>query len=317
MDTLRDAIVRDVENDIHDIVSDPQWIKFKNALVASGLEPAFDEFNNQPRDDVYKKIISTVWQEVSRPDGLVHALTVRDPRTLALTRLFQYLFQSDHTTVTVVTTNYDRLVEYAAGAAQYMYRTGFNPGYAGRWRSSHQGTLHFFRVNPIVRQAERTVEIWKVHGSLDWFRHPGSQSIVSIPLEANPPSDLVPLIVLPSRTKYQETHEEPFRTILTAADNALVGGRGFLCIGYGFNDDHIHPKLVERVKIGRTPIIILAKKLTEKTRAFLTDSPEVHFVAMEEVENYGTRIYTHDNPLGIEIEAIHYWDIRNFVTGVI
>lgn len=312
MHALSEAIVENVEHKISGIASERNWQLFKEELAVSGLEPALEKGLLNGREDVNLEVVSTAWHEVCGPDIVTQALTVRDPETLALTILFRRLFQSDHPSVTVVTTNYDRLVEYAAGAGPYLYRTGFNPGYAGRWRSS-QGTLQYVKGNVLIRNIERTVEIWKVHGSLDWFRDPNSGAIVSIPVGTAPPHDLIPLIVPPGLTKYQETHQDPFRTILDRVDRALINGNGFLCIGYGFNDEHIHLKLIERVKNQRKPIIVLAKTLTEKTRAFLLRNAGIRFVAMEEVENFGTRIYTPDYQNGVEIEGINYWDFRHFV----
>lgn len=316
MDALSKAIVEAVETKISDIAQKTNWQQFKEKLAATALEPAMETGLLNGCEDVNREIISTAWHQVCGPDNLTLALTISDPDTLALTVLFRRLFQSDYPTVTVVTTNYDRLVEYAAGAGPYLYRTGFNPGYAGRWRSS-QGTLKYTSGNVPTRNIERTVEIWKVHGSLDWFRDPKSGAIVSIPVGTEPPHDLIPLIVPPGLTKYQETHQDPFRTILAGADGALIKGNGFLSIGYGFNDEHIHVKLIERVKKEKKPIVVLTKLLTDKTREFLFGGSSVQFVAMEEIEHFGTRIYTSDEPKGIEIEGINYWDFRHFVREAI
>ena len=105
------------------------------------------------------------------------------------------------------------------------------------------------------------VDIWKVHGSIDWFRGQ-DDSIYSLPSIILPPEGYKPAIVTPGIDKYRQTHEEPFRTIITGADAAIEAGNSFFCVGYGFSDEHIQPKLVDRCKRQGKSIVVLAKKLT-------------------------------------------------------
>lgn len=316
MGDLSESVVKHVEITFSGIALEQNWKKFKRQLATVGLEAALDMGFLNGREDINQQIITTAWREVCRPDIFIQSLNVNDPETFSLTILFRRLFQSDHKIVTVVTTNYDRLVEYAAGAGPYLYRTGFNPGYVGRWRSS-QGPLQYVRGKLFPRNIEPTVDILKVHGSLDWFRDPKSKAIVSIPIGNEPPPNLDPLIVPPGLTKYQETHQDPFRTILDRVDRALINGNGFLCVGYGFNDEHIHLKLIERVRNHKIPIVVLAKLLTDKTRSYFLNNTNINFIAMEEKENFGTRIYTSAHQNGIDIEGINHWDFPHFVREVI
>ena len=91
------------------------------------------------------------------------------------------------------------------------------------------------------------VNIWKVHGSLDWFETPNKENVY-LPLSENIPQGHKPLIVTPGLSKYAETHKEPYRTIFTQADTEIQKANGFLCIGYGFNDEHVQPKLIQQIK---------------------------------------------------------------------
>lgn len=62
------------------------------------------------------------------------------------------------------------------------------------------------------------------------------------------PTGYTPLIVPPGKEKYSTTHEEPYRTIIEEADKEFKRAGSFLCIGYGFNDSHIQPKLISANK---------------------------------------------------------------------
>lgn len=133
----------------------------------------------------------------------------------------------------IVTTNYDRLTEYAADGVGATTVTGF------------EGSLIKKLELPSIplktkrtRARERIVDIWKVHGSLDWFVAPDG-TIVAFPLTQTIPNDFQPLIVPPGKEKYSSTHDEPYRTIIAEADKAFVQAGAYLCVGYGFNDEHI------------------------------------------------------------------------------
>jgi SIR2-like protein len=276
MNSLGESIAERVEETIAGISADAKWQQFKSEMVSVGLEPALQKGLLNDCPEVYQTIVRTAWIEVAGPDVLAWKLTVRDPDSLPLTSLLRHLFHSDHRNVVVVTTNYGRLVEYAAGVGSFLYRTGFNPGYVGAWRANQQA-LQYCSGSPPNRLPERIVEIWKVHGSLDWFKR--SEETYAIPVGQELPEGLIPLIVPPGLIKYQETHQEPFRTVLDRVDRALINANGFFCIGYGFNDEHIHLKLIHRVEKDKKPIVILAKKLT--ARALLFRNSGIRFVAME------------------------------------
>ena len=68
------------------------------------------------------------------------------------------MFKSSLKILNIVTTNYDRLAEYACDQGRIHHYTGFTHG--------------FFRqlAAPTEITSARRANIWKVHGSLDWFQ---------------------------------------------------------------------------------------------------------------------------------------------------
>jgi hypothetical protein len=146
---------------------------------------------------------------------------ISNRRALPLSSLYDYLFRSTRRTLNVVTTNYDRLAEYAADASGHSHFTGFEYGHV-QHRARDFG-LRLFSGN----QPTRTVCVWKVHGSLDWFRDSQNQILAARAALQTPPG-LTPLMVTPGIDKYRITHGEPFRSIFSCADRALESADSYL-----------------------------------------------------------------------------------------
>lgn len=287
-----------------DSAEEDSWLLVRTSLASGDdIETALTK-NNLP-ESLTSKIIDATWDLVAGADVEHFEKVVLDPRNLFLTKLFDLLFRSTHREINVVTTNYDRLIEYAADAGEYVHSTGFSPGY---FRTREKG-----EASKVFRggQQVRTVRIWKVHGSLDWFLLPDG-TIIAAPFLAARPSQLTPVIVTPGIEKNQKTHEEPFRTIMAGADVALENSTGYLCIGFGFRDRHIEPKLAERCRTTDVPIVVLAKNLTTQAKTFLVDQKCQKFLALEETPG-GTRAITSEEPNGIEIPIKNLWSLEGFL----
>ena len=159
------------------------------------------------------------------------------------------------------------------------------------------------------------VDLWKVHGSIDWFKSPDG-IVFSVPSCDVVPVGCEPLIVPPSKNKYTETSQDPYRGIISKADAAFGAADSYLCIGYGFGDEHIHPYLEREAERGK-PIVILAKTLTDACRRWLKEARLERFVALE-ADGMGsgqTHILLNDGenaPFDCVVEG-SYWDIKEFV----
>ncbi|KAF0097328.1 MAG: hypothetical protein FD144_5220 [Rhodospirillaceae bacterium] len=230
---------------------------------------------------------------------------LKNRRAFPLTRLYQHLFQSIHKTLDVITPNYDRLAEYAADAGDFSHFTGFGYGHL-QTRARDPGT----RVHA-GREAARTVCVWKVHGSLDWFRDEAGQ-IVGARACHTTPAGYSPVMVTPGIDKYRLTHGEPFRTIFSCSDIALERARAYLCVGYGFNDEHVQTKLVERCEVNGVPLVVVTKQLTPTAKAFLARGKCRKYLAFEESPT-GTRAYSNINPDGIDLPHEELWRFDKFL----
>ena len=300
------AAARPTEWTVHE---NEEWIAFLSQL-ASGvdLESALQAIRPTERQTHF---IASATREFLLPSDLaVLTALLGNRHHLPLSRLYRHLFDSTHTTLHVVTPNYDRLAEYAADAADFSSFNGFNYGHL-------QSRARDPKMRITIRGREtRTVAVWKVHGSLDWFQN-DAQEIIGIRSALAVPPSYSPLIITPGIDKYRLTHGEPFRTILACSDNALENARAYFCVGYGFNDEHVQTKLIERCDRDSTPLIVITKELTPTARAFLASGRCRGYLAIEDGPA-GARAYMHDSPAGFDLDK-PLWQLDHFldhVTGV-
>lgn len=274
------------------------WTLVRTALAAGDHLEAALEGKALP-DPLVTKIVRSTWDFIAKDDYALLRSAIKAETVFPLRSLFEGLFRSTNRNIHVVTTNYDRVAEYAADSGGYIHNTGFLPGYLRRADGAE---------NLIFKQGNnpaRTVTIWKVHGSLDWFTEPQG-GVMSLPMTSELPDGLVPLIVTPGVSKFQRTHDEPFRSAIQGADRVLSAATGFICVGYGFRDGHIHPKLITRCRVYDTPILVAAHTLTPEAKSFLKRNAGRHYLALEKHDE-GTMVYNRENPDGVVVKGGDYW----------
>lgn len=274
------------------------WTLVRTAMASGDhLEAALE--NKALPKSLVVKIVRSTWDFIAQDDYTLLKSAIKTEAAFPLRSLFAGLFRSTNRNIHVVTTNYDRVAEYAADTGGYIHSTGFLPGYLRRSDGAE---------NLIFKQGAnlaRTVTVWKVHGSLDWFSDPHG-GVMSLPMTSKLPDGLVPLIVTPGVSKYQRTHDEPFRSAIQGADRVLSAASAFICIGYGFRDSHIHPKLMTRCRVHNASILVAARTLTDEAKAFLRNGAGRHYLALEDHDD-GTMVYNRDNPDGVVITGGKYW----------
>ncbi len=303
MGALQDHLVKEISPESKD---EDIWNQFKSDLTKTrDLEVSLQNVN------LPAGLILTVVREtrnlIVRDDLSVFQKVISKEIDLEISRLFRHLFRSTNRTVSVITTNYDRLAEYGADGVGYAHFTGFNHGYYRQFDS--------VATTPQIATRKRCVNVWKVHGSVDWF-HDASNIPIALPYQHDVPDSIEPLLVTPGTSKYELTHGEPFRSIMTKADEAMSAARAFLCIGYGFNDSHIEPKLVAKVRDRGVPIVILARTLRDSAKKFLENCSQNNFVALER-EGNNTKAYHPDAKCGVSIPDKSLWDLPDFLNATI
>ena len=219
------------------------------------------------------------------------------------------MFNSTRSDIHVVTPNYERIAEYAADAGKLAHYTGFNYGHIRSRAINGRPRVH------IGNSPARTVNIWKVHGSFDWFRD-SDGIVVGLPVSSIRPANVSPVIVTPGIEKYRLTHDEPFHSIKSEADKALQNADAYLCIGYGFNDTHLQTTLVERCREKDVPLVLLTKTVSATAKAFLSSGKCGKYLAIED-SHPGCRIYSTEFPAGVDIVGNSIWQLGEFLKLVI
>ena len=279
------------------------WLPIRTALAkGDGLEEALLKTVVPP--SLVKKIVKLTWEAIAEDDLALMGRAARGEEHFRLSDLLRGMFRSNHMVTNIVTPNYDRVAEYASDMTDYFHTTGFAPGII-RYREGGDPVS----IRRGAHQA-RTVRIWKVHGSLDWFEDAAGR-VVSLPIAEKLPENFEPLVVTPGVSKYERTHDEPFRSAIHGADGALEQAASFLCVGYGFRDRHIQPKIVNSCSQRNIPIVILAHTLTDEAKKFLADSAGKAYMALEK-NGEGTRAFLPERPEGFTIAKPDLWSFDSF-----
>lgn len=277
----------------------------KNLEESNDLEKAL--LGIQLNDNVLRAVIEATWNLIAEADLQAYEQFVLNGKEVPLVILMKHLLSTTNRKLSIVTTNYDRIAEYSASTAEAFICTGYAQNYIGHFSDSiHTNAL----AN--IKGYSGQVNIWKVHGSLDWFETPVKENI-HLPLRRNIPQDYKPLIVTPGLSKYAETHNEPYRTIFAQADTEIQNANGYLCIGYGFNDVHVQPKLIQQIKT--KPIIVITKELTSKTKETIIDGGCKNYILIEESNDKDTKIYSSSQGEHI-IENVSYWNLAEYLKRI-
>jgi len=275
--------------------------KLFSDMDSVGLEAAID--NNTLSENAKKQIRTLTWKCVNEADLKLFRDEKLEERMQTLVQLIKKIIMASPNQLTVVTTNYDRLSEYASDLCGASTITGFE-GNLLRKFDGFSDDVNRKRI--AVR--ERVVKILKVHGSLDWFVSEDG-GMISLPLQEKMPSGYSPLIVPPGKEKYSTTHDEPYRTIIEEADKEFKGAGSFLCIGYGFNDSHIQPKLISQIKSGGKPIVVITKQATDECVRLVTDSNVKKYLILEDTGS-ATRVISNSKKTTV---SGRIWSLKEFM----
>ena len=301
MDDLKEHLLDKVTPDDGDEAQ--KWLEVTMALAKGNhLEEALE--GKPIPESLIDKIVIETWKCVCEKDKQLFMELSNIEHPFPLGNIVKGLFRSSNNLINIVTTNYDRVVEYACNSAGIICLTGFTPGYF----QDREG-VDKLRIL-LGKNLTRTVRVWKVHGSLDWFSRE-DDTIIGLPVFEFPKGKLVPQIVTPGLNKFRRTHQEPFRSSISGADIALERASGYLCVGFGFRDPQIEPKLIERCRKDNIPVVVLARVLTDEAKSFLRDKSGTKYLGIEKAGN-GSRVYCDYSPDGERVDEPNLWSLERF-----
>jgi len=275
--------------------SDSGWIKFTKG-VNSGLdlETALSDINLN--DAIINDIIIQTWLLVSNADFDLLTKILRDKELLPLSQLIYKMYTPTPQCINIITTNYDRVIEYACDQVKLPTDVKF----CGNYFKSFSNT---------EIKSRNIVNLIKVHGSLDMFKDTDNL-VYSIPLQPTIPSGFIPEIITPGTNKYRALLTSQCADMKHQADNLVEKAKSFLCIGYGFNDNQIQRNIIEGIKNGK-PIVVVTKQLSDAAASLIINSSKKYVIIQEDTSD-ATKSDIFINKERFQIEGT-YWTVEGFL----
>lgn len=158
----------------------------------------------------------------------------RFDRELTVSRVGPLLNELSARDGMLFTTNYDRLIEYAAESSNLLVRDGFAPGeLVGPWQGDFEG---------------HGLSLYKLHGSVTWYRTTG-ETDEFIRLDRGYPLpgpefrlsregvELEPLMIVPTLEK--DALAQPYSHLLMHFNGALAASPLAIVVGSSLRDAHL------------------------------------------------------------------------------
>lgn len=269
------------------------WKAFReNLLAGQDLETALSDITFPP--SILNDVKWETWSLISSRDFALFGRILFGNEELPLSKLLKKFYQAHPKRIDIITTNYDRVIEYACDLAQLPVANGFYGCY-------HK---HFDKDFP----SQESVNLVKVHGSLDVFCDTHNVA-VSVPMLRERVPGLVPEIITPGASKYAAVLTGTPRQLLGAADERIGQARSFLCIGYGFNDAQIQENILTKARAG-TPVVVLTKEVSEHAAHLLANNAKNYISIQEGKEKNTTEVCINKE---IEILDGTFWTIDGFM----
>lgn len=243
------------------------------------------------------QIKKVIWEKINGADisVLVRIISNNTDEFNGIKLLIEKFIEAHPKVVNIVTTNYDRVLEYIMSYYNFPYTDGFN----GK-------VLSIF--NETKFKDKEIVNLVKVHGSLNWFDVDGEIRFLS-----SISKDETPKIIAPGKNKYQEAYSSPYRELIQKADDLIKNASSFLVVGFGFNDEHLTPKIKAKVKKG-TPIILITKTVSDSSYKELENAEK--YMLFEENSSGKTKVIYKENSTSekkeFELEG-DLWQLNNFM----
>lgn len=291
----------------------PIWNAIKVHLDAGdGLEIALHKAATN--DSVEDAILSVTADFVLSKELAAIEACLNAGRQLKLSSLLPHLSAANPKVASIITTNYDRLIEFAAERAGWGVDTMMVGRYWGFYdpvasdKSFVQSVINGPKKTLRLHYRNR-VRLFKPHGSLDWYSSNGSVVASVMPLTGPR------LIITPGVGKYRKGYHQPFDAHREQGNAAIDNASAVLCIGYGFNDDHLQTHLLARLAEG-TRGLLLTWELSANAQEALKQSPNLMALSCHADKAVPGTVVTTAAGSNL-IPDVNWWDVEEFVKGVL
>lgn len=284
------------------------WEAISNDLTSGvGLEQALH--NTKPNSTVEECIRKVTAIYISEAEKCLFEDIVRKGKQLRFSEYLQQ-FNIRNQGMTVITTNYDRLIEYACEVNDIMANTLFVGKYISRFKPDESKYASCIGVHrkPGKRQKllhSPMVTVLKPHGCLSWHLINGiPYSIPNCSVEDS-------LIITPGLNKYREGYSVPFDAHRAKANEEIDKAQRYIIIGYGFGDDHLETHLMQQLRAGK-PTLIFTHSLSVNAEKIVKECSGI--TAFCHVNSNDTRVL---NGKGESImSGVNLWDLHEMIKEV-
>jgi len=231
--------------------------------------------------------------------------------------------------LTIVTPNYDMLIEYSCAKNTMRYTSGHVGEIIRTWNwQQAQGNLT--RASHVVQSSKKVgtreplprIELHKVHGSINLIRDPKSGRQWECDIWAEKvPDGFERVVAVPGEQKFESYASNV--PVANCALEAEAKAAAFLVIGYGFNDAHLHQGIYDRVRRNDGPLLILTLELTDNRITELRTLGKRVWILTASRDASGNLDMDHtvihcplsDSPLVIEDEKL--WSCDSFAKQIL
>lgn len=175
----------------------------------------------------------------------------KDLKHGALLNFLSSLSGKDGNKFSVITTNYDVLIEEAAAENNFVIFDGFNFTPLPKFDSNmFEWNLVKEVPNVNTREVEykdKTFNLVKIHGSLTWERQENGSIIRKSKDSITDTNNMV--MVFPSSDKFAQSYQEPYFELFTKFQELIKRPNTLLISsGFSFADDHISKMVTQALK---------------------------------------------------------------------
>ena len=309
MGELARYLKENVASDISEKDSD-RWAELSTQITNKGLEGALLE--HPPTPHIEASIAKHTTALIEKKEREIVTRIFEGREILAFTKLLKHLLKPE-AGIPIITTNYDRLLEVASEEAGLGVDTMFIGQFSAMLKEK-ESNLGFcrsvqLRGRRVQYRFQNRVNIFKPHGSLDWYDRGGTpvRFLGSLPLPR--------LIITPGLNKFRDGYQSPFDRHRERANAAIDQGKRFLILGYGFNDDHLETHLTPKIR-GGTPTLILTHTLSKNARDLAEKYANIVAIQRKVIDGEpGSSIYFHC--IAYDRPQVSLWNLRDFISQVL
>lgn len=284
------------------------WGNIESDLAKGiGLEEALH--NTKPNAFIEECIRKVTAQYIGDADMKIFADIIKTGRQLRFSEYLQQ-FTIRNQEMTVITTNYDRLIEYACEANGIMADTLFTGKHIARYNPEQSKYAACIGIQKKHGKGSKLqfsprVTVLKPHGCLSWHL------INGIPYSIPNYSTENSLIITPGLNKYREGYSIPFDTHRERANKKIDKAQRYIIIGYGFGDDHLETHLIRQLNAGK-PTLIFTHSLTAKAETVVKGRGNI--TAFCHANRNDTKIL--NSEYEVILPGIHLWDLHEMIKEV-